>query len=44
MLEADEMKEFFEKCRRAGNGVFKRELHCFLKVSVLSFSVLSRTR
>ncbi len=21
MLEADEMKEFFEKCRRAGNGV-----------------------
>lgn len=37
MLEADEMKEFFEKCRRAGNGVFKRELSLFLEGIGLEF-------
>ena len=37
MLEADEMKEFFEKCRRAGNGVFKRELSLFLEGIILEF-------
>ncbi|MFR8214667.1 MAG: HK97 gp10 family phage protein [Oscillospiraceae bacterium] len=37
MLEADEMKEFFEKCRRAGNGVFKRELSLFLEGISLEF-------
>lgn len=37
MLEADEMKEFFEKCRRAGNGVFKRELPLFLEGISLEF-------
>ena len=37
MLEADEMKEFFEKCRRAGNGAFKRELSLFLEGIGLEF-------
>lgn len=37
MLEADEMKELFEKCRRAGNGVFKRELSLFLEGIGLEF-------
>lgn len=37
MLEANEMKEFFEKCRRAGNGVFKRELSLFLEGIGLEF-------
>lgn len=37
MLEADEMKEFFEKCRKAGNGVFKRELSLFLEGISLEF-------
>ena len=37
MLEADEMKEFFEKCRRAENGVFKRELSLFLEGIGLEF-------
>ena len=31
------MKEFFEKCRRAGNGVFKRELSLFLEGISLEF-------
>lgn len=31
MLEAEEMKTFFDKCIKAGNGEFKKELEVFLE-------------
>lgn len=31
MLEAEEMKAFFDKCIKAGNGEFKKELEVFLE-------------
>lgn len=31
MIEADEMKAFFDKCIKAGNGDFKKELEVFLE-------------
>ncbi|MGN1085960.1 MAG: HK97 gp10 family phage protein [Porcipelethomonas sp.] len=37
MLEADEMKAFFDKCIKAGNGDFKRELEVFLEGIGLEF-------
>ena len=37
MLEASEMKTFFEKCRKAGNGDFKRQLTLFLEGLGLEF-------
>lgn len=37
MLEADEMKAFFDKCIKAGNGEFKRELEVFLEGIGLEF-------
>lgn len=37
MLEADEMKVFFDKCIKAGNGDFKKELGVFLEGIGLEF-------
>lgn len=37
MLEADEMKVFFDKCIKAGNGDFKKELEAFLEGIGLEF-------
>lgn len=37
MLETDEMKAFFDKCIKAGNGGFKKELEVFLEGIGLEF-------